>query len=345
MVLAAGYGKRLKPLTVNRPKHVLPLAGKPLIQMIVESLGHAGVQEVGVLVGYHGEKVQDALKPVTQPRITFIRQKQLLGTGAALKECRDYLAGEEFFCVVYGDVTISTDVIIALQKMVEDGVYDGVLAAVESEETGRFGVVETKDDRLVRIGEKEMKAGPVNAGIYILNKKVFEVLDRTGLSPRGEIELTDALNKYVLEGGVIGVKFFGKGWWFDIGNPSDYLKANTVYLAKFFDRVVCAEKNVSFGNDVVVSGPLYIGPNVSIGRDSVIEGPSMICSGSVVGDGSVVSNSVIMENCYVGKKSLVRRSVICEDSLFVEGLEVLSNGFPAFVCDPGFKSEKRLKVV
>ncbi|MCS7110423.1 MAG: sugar phosphate nucleotidyltransferase [Candidatus Caldarchaeum sp.] len=345
MVFAAGYGKRLRPLTLNRPKHVLPLAGRPLVRMVVEALGKAGFEEVGVLVGYQAEKVKSSLQDLSKPKISFITQSDLLGTGAALKECRDYLAGEEFFAVVYGDVTVSADVVQSLLNMLDEGRYDGVLAAVETKETGRYGVLDAKENRLVRVGEKENRQGPVNAGIYILHRKIFDLLDRVGLSPRGEIELTDALNKFVSEGGGIGVGFFGGGWWFDIGNPADYLNANTVYLSRLYGRSINFERWVNVGSGTMFKGPVFIGNNVSFGRNCVVEGPAMVCEGSVVDDGTVVRNSVVLENCYIGKHSNLKDAVICEESVFVEGIEIGSDRFPAYVSDPGFKAEKRLKVV
>ncbi|MDW8063879.1 MAG: sugar phosphate nucleotidyltransferase [Candidatus Caldarchaeum sp.] len=345
MVFAAGYGKRLRPLTLNRPKHVLPLAGKPLVRMVVDALAMAGFEEVGVVVGYQAEKVKNSFQDVAKPKIRFITQNNLLGTGAALMECRDYLAGEEFFAVVYGDVTVSADVVQSLLNMLEEGGYDGVLAAVETGETGRYGVLEAEGNRLVRVSEKENKQGPVNAGIYILHRKIFDVFDRVGLSPRGEIELTDALNKFVSEGGVIGVGFFGGGWWFDIGNPSDYLKANLVYLSRLYGRSIDFEGEVNVGSGTKFKGPVFIGNKVSFGRNCIVEGPAMICRETVVDDGTVLRNSVVLENCYVGKHSNIRDAVICEESVFLEGLEIVSDRFPAYVSDPGFRAEKRLKVL
>lgn len=345
VILAAGFGKRLRPLTLNRPKHVLPLAGKPLVRLTVEALGSAGVDEVGVLVGYMGEIVIDSLRDVKNPKISFIYQKEVLGTGAALKECRPFLEGEEVFYVVYGDVTVTSEILRELSEMMMHSRYDGALAAVESEDTSRFGVVEVKDGRLIRIGEKESRKGPVNAGIYIFKNDIFRALEETGFSPRGEIELTDAVNRYVAAGGVVGVKVFSGGWWFDIGNPSDYLRANMVLLQKLYDRRLYFAKNVQIGDGCVFKGPVYLGDNVSVGARCNIIGPTMVCERTVIDEDSVIMGSVILEKCYLGKKSKVSDSVICEESFFGDGVEVLSEKFPSFVSEPGFVAQKRLKVV
>lgn len=345
VVFAAGYGKRLRPLTLNRPKHVLPIAGKPLISWVVEALGEAGVNEVGVLVGYQGEYVKQALQNFKTIETVFITQQKILGTGAALLECREYLRDEDSFVVVYGDVTVNRDVLVSLRKFWEEGGFDGAMVAVSVDDASRFGVVNIRDNLLVRIGEKEKTTGAVNTGIYILGKKVFEALEETGVSPRGEIELTDALNKLVLRGARIGVKLMEKGWWYDVGNPADYLLANFAYLSKHFGQSVHISQHAELGNRAVFKGPAYVGERCVIGDDCVLIGPVMICGGTVVKAKSEISRSVVLENCFVGEKSVLRDSVVCEDGFFGSGVEVASNSFPAFVSEPGFRSEQRLKIV
>lgn len=345
VVFAAGYGKRLRPLTVNRPKHVLPIAGKPLVKIIVESLAEAGVSDVGVLIGYHGEFVRKSLTGVKQPRLDFIIQQQLLGTGAALKECRQYLEGEEFFFVVYGDVTVTADVLRKLRKEMEQERYDGMLAAVKTTETARFGIVETQNNKLIKIREKENKPGPVNAGIYILSREIFPILETIGFSPRGEIELTDAVNKYVEGGKVVGVEVFEGNWWFDVGNPSDYLNANRFFIQKIHGGKIVMEPCVTIGDGCVLKGAVFLGESVTFGKNCKIVGPTMIMAGSKIDTGSLVSESVVLENCYVGKNSYLKNSIICENNVFQQGVEVVSEGLPAFVSEPGALYKQRLKVV
>ncbi|MDW8359618.1 MAG: sugar phosphate nucleotidyltransferase [Candidatus Caldarchaeum sp.] len=344
VVLAAGFGKRLHPLTVNRPKHVLPLAGKPLVARIVDSVIEAGVDEVGVLVGYRSELIAEALKTFEQGRLKYIEQKEIAGTGAALRDCRQFLAGEKHFLVVYGDLTVDAHVLKQLLSYFVDGGFDGAVAAVMLEGSESYGVVEMREGLLVRVREKERLSGPVNAGIYVLDGSVFDALSEVKLSPRGEIELTDALNILASWGKRIGVKIFDRGWWFDVGRPTDYLAANQTYLRKFFNQHVVVEGSVSLGCGVSLKGPIYLGPGVTVERLCSIEGPTMVCGKTTIKEGTVVKGSVILENCLIGPRSRVVNSIVCENSVFSEGLEVLGEGSPAYVCEPGYEAAGRVKV-
>jgi len=343
VVFAAGYGKRLAPLTASRPKHVLPLAGKAIVRHVVEALFEAGVSEVGVTIGYMGEKVVKALSDLRN--ITYIHQKDIRGTGQALRECRSFLAGEEYFYVVYGDVTVSADILKGLRSFCEDGGFDGALVAVEKNELELYGSIINEHGKLVRIGEKTGEPGAVNAGIYFLRQSVHEVLGEVGLSPRGEIELTDALNLLAGRGHGVGVYTVGGDWWFDIGRPADFLKANIQYLHKLFGNKVVISGEVELGRDVVLKGPLYIGRGVRIGNGCVLEGPVMVCEGSVVAEGSIISSTVILEECHIGPQSRLRNAIVCEGSRLSAGVVVLSDGFPAYVVGPGSVVDYRLEVV
>ncbi|MEM4303316.1 MAG: sugar phosphate nucleotidyltransferase [Candidatus Caldarchaeum sp.] len=345
VILAAGYGKRLMPLTADRPKHVLPLAGKPLISHTVEALAKAGLAKIGILLGYRSEEIVNALKKFDDVKLEYIYQEKITGTGAALKECMGFLAGEDHFLVVYGDITLTPEVLTALLDFFKQSRLDGVLAAVEVDETKAYGVVETRDGLLNRIVEKGKLPGPVNAGIYILSGDVFEELDKTTPSVRGEIELTDALNSLVAKGARIGVIFLEKGWWFDIGRPADYLAANQAYIGKLLGKGVMVEQKAYFGDKVSLKGPLIIGQEVVIEDNCVVEGPTMICEGVKIAAGSVVKSSVILEDCYIGPGSKLHNSILCEKTVLEKGVEVVADGFPAYMSMPATTVRERLKVV
>ncbi|BAJ51350.1 bifunctional protein GlmU [Candidatus Caldarchaeum subterraneum] len=345
VVFAAGYGKRLRPLTINRPKHVLPVAGKPLIRWVVEALSTAGIDDVGVLVGYHGHDAVEALKNLHRPRLTFIEQKKLLGTGQALKECREFLEGEDVFLVVYGDVTVNDMVLRRLLGFWREGGFDSVLAAVELEESKRFGSIKLDGERLVKIEEKTGAGKIVNAGIYIFSKNIFKALEMVGFSERGEIELTDAVNQLAAQGHIVGVKVFDRSWWFDVGLPADYLRVNHVYLSNFLGEAISIDEGTVLGEDVELNGPVMVEEGCVIESGSVLEGPCYICQGSFIGRRSRVAGSVVLEKCFLGPGSHLVNSVLGEGSVFSEGVEVLSGGFPAYVSEPGFRAEKRLKIV
>jgi len=329
LILAAGEGTRMMPLTATKPKPLLPVAGRPMIEWSIEALKKAGVSEIHVLVGSNEEKLRAALKGVK-----FIKQEKREGTASAVG-CAEGHIKEPFICM-NGDLVVEESVFSGVAKAYEK--HGGnIITVTRARQPEHFGVIELdKSEKVASIEEKPQKpkSDYLNAGVYVFEPKIFEHIKKTKKSSRGEYEITDTLR----EAGAHG--FVYEGYWLDVGKPWDMLDANEFYLKKMKPVVkgqvhknAVLEGDVSVGEGTVVrSGAYIIGP-VVIGRDCVI-GPNCfiractaIGDGCHVGNGVEIKNSIIMNNSNVPHLSYVGDSIIGEGCNFGAGTNVANLRF------------------
>lgn len=332
VVFAAGLGKRLRPLTSFRPKHLLPLVDKPVLIRVLEALLGNGIREVGITVAYMDESIRRAVAKERLPMdITFIPQKELLGTAHALYACKDFLEGEDSFIVIYGDITITEDVVKELLSSFGECNCDGVMLAVMVRDASSFGMLKEKDGMLERVIEKPTERlldAYVNAGAYILPSESIEYFSRIKQSARGEYELTDVLNLLVEEGYRIQVLKMKGSLWFDIGRAWDLLDANAAfleYLSSKHDylpaegRFLRPGMRIETENGAKLFGPCFLGGNVKLGKGSSVLPYTVVLDGTSVGDGAVLGNSLILENVTIGEGSAILHSVVGEGAVLGAG--------------------------
>jgi bifunctional UDP-N-acetylglucosamine pyrophosphorylase/glucosamine-1-phosphate N-acetyltransferase len=219
VVLAAGVGTRLRPLTDSVPKVMLKLNGKPILEHVVEILAKKGLKEIVMVVSYKKEVVMQHFGDGKKfgLHIEYVAQKNHKGgTADAVRCAREKIKDNKFF-VVYGDNVFDDDVIDEMIKKSE--MYDGLVCGKEVKNPKLYGILEVKGDELVKIIEKPMDppSNLANTGLFVLPKKIFEAIDKTKLSARGEYELTDSIQILIKEGYSFGcVKI--RGFWSDIGS-------------------------------------------------------------------------------------------------------------------------------
>ncbi|MEM1677044.1 MAG: NDP-sugar synthase [Nitrososphaerota archaeon] len=314
MVFAAGLGKRLRPLTNTRPKHLLPVIGKPLLLWILESLILNGFREIGILVSYMKEKVIEEISKIDLGgEITWIDQRGERGTGDALKACREYLKNEDYFLVVYGDVLVNPSIIKDLVEFFRENVCDGVVEGVYVQDTIRFGRIEYKDMLLKKIEEKSIGGpGIVNSGLYVLPGISLDIVEEVKPSQRGEYELTDLLNIMVKRGMKILVHVSEKDWWMDIGTPLDYLKVNIKKFIEEYGFSILSKSDLDCG--CVLKAPVMISKNVRISGEVAL-GPNAFLMDDVIVEGNVVvENAVVLERCRIKGNSILKNVIVGEDS-------------------------------
>ena len=284
VIPAAGIGTRLRPHTLNKPKALLPVAGKPILAHIMDDLTEAGIDGFVLIVGYHGDEVRQWF---TRERpdldITFVEQTERLGLGHAIWTAREALGDDAFFCIL-GDTILKADYSSLLASS------NSMIAVREVEDPRRFGVVEMDGDSVKRFVEKPDNP-PSNlaiVGAYLFRDggALWRSLDKIvteDIRTRGEYQLTDALQMMVEEG--IPFNTVEVTDWYDCGKKETWLQTNRILL----------ERNGEMGNgegivnpcsiapDAVVTGST-IGPNVSVGPGTVIENCQI--SDSVIGSGS-----------------------------------------------------------
>ena len=334
VVLAAGKGERLQPFTYTKPKPLIPILNRPFISYILDNIIACGIEKIVLVVHYLKEKVMDYVEREygNKANITFVDQGEPLGTGHAVKVLENMLS--EPFLLIYGDVYVDREVLRKVLSQAED--YENVLVGVPVENPWDYGVLIVKGELLKGIVEKPEKgkepSNIINAGIYVLTTEIFSFLRRARISPRGEIELTDAVTELAKKGEV-KVIFIERSEWFELGRVWDILELNRIMLDKIRESKIegIVEENVSIRGKVVIGkntiirsgtyieGPVLIGENCSIGPNSYIRPYTVLGNHVKIGASCEIKASTIMDYTHIPHLSYVGDSVIGEHVNFGAG--------------------------
>ena len=352
--MAAGEGSRMLPLTSSRPKVMLPAGGKPFIEHLVQRASKAGVTEIILVVGYRSESIKDMLKEGDGlgTKIRYAFQKEQRGTGHALMAAAGMT--EDQFLVLNGDVL--TDVLSLSRMAVGEGL---AVAAKKVAHPSRYGVFEVEEGSLKSVTEKSRSppSDLANAGIYRLDKRVFDALREIPLSERGEYELTDLLNILVSRGE--DIRMIEIDEWIEIGRPWDILKANESLLDSG-DHAILGEVEpnaflhgrISVGSGTrirsgsYIQGPVSIGKNCDIGPNCFIRPYTSIGDNVRIGSAVEIKNSTIMESSNVAHLSYVGDSIIGSHCNFGAGTIVANlrhddGEIRSYIKDKKVNSERR----
>ena len=229
LILAAGLGTRLRPVTNRVPKPLLPIANKPTIQYSIEALRHAGIQEITVVTGHHAEVLEDALARLGP--IRFARQLEPKGLAHAVQCAREILADEPFVLLL-GD-TLHDLPLANVRRQFEDLQADCVSVVSPVDDPKRYGIAVVEGERIVHLEEKpaDPRSNLAMAGAYAFGPAVWDVLADLRPSARGELEITDAIHALVEAGRSVYAHHFD-GWWQDTGTLEGMLTANRYWLDK-----------------------------------------------------------------------------------------------------------------
>jgi NDP-sugar pyrophosphorylase family protein len=281
-ILAAGKSTRMYPLTLTRPKPLLMAAGKTLLEWNLDSLSGIA-DEVIIVVGYKKNMIKQFLgKRYRNIRLRYAEQKQQLGTGHAVSLLEPYM--KDRFILLMGDDIYSK------QDMMNCAKNRYSILTAKTKNPGNFGVVLEKNGLLTDFAEKPKKfvSNTISAAMYCLDKEIFSLIKKIKRSKRNEIELPDAIKLLAESHKIHCVK---SKQWLPVGYPSDLLKT---------DNILRRKRNI-FGKSSKTHGKII---NSNIGDNCAINGD--------------VSNSIIMDNSIIGKKSTVKNSIIGENS-YVSG--------------------------
>jgi glucose-1-phosphate thymidylyltransferase len=311
LVLAAGEGSRLRPFTFSRPKHLIPLLGKPMIRYAIDDLVSAGVRDIGVVVGYFGDLIREALGDGSSfgAKLTYIVQERRLGIAHAIHLAIERGFVDKPFVVYLGDNILSHGIEKHLKRFVESN-SDVYILLSRVKDPSRFGVAVVKDGKVVKLVEKpkEFVSDLAVVGVYFfrdpdLVEKAFKTLKP---SWRGEYEVTELIQWFVDNGYRVDYSIVS-GWWKDVGTYEGLLEALYLLLDDVVERVEGEVRGETVGRVVVESGavvegkvygPAYIGKNVYVGRNSVVEHFSSIEQGSKMLSGSL-TRSLVLDNALI----------------------------------------------
>ncbi len=224
VILAAGKGRRMMPLTLDRPKPLIETAGKSLLENNLDNLVGL-VSEVILVVGYKKEMIMEKFgKEYKGIGVIYVVQEEQLGTGHALLQAEEKVKGK--FLMLNGDDLYSREDMKAVSK------YDNCILVEKRKDVGGFGVVVVKDEMVVDIVEKpkEFVSDLVNTGMYCFGLEVFEVLKNLGKSERGEYEVTDAIKELAKQGKMHFEEV--KGYWIPVSEPHQIAEAERILESK-----------------------------------------------------------------------------------------------------------------
>jgi len=305
IVLAAGEGTRIRPLTYTKPKVMLSIANKPILEHLIVELRKAGIKDIILVVGYKDEVIRNHFKDGSDwdVNITYVSQKVQRGTADALKSSMHLIDNE--FIMLNGDNIVGYEDIKKIAKT--DSFAIGVK---EVENPQDFGVVNIKDGLVREIVEKPEKPASnlINAGVYKFKSEIVEYLEKTPMSKRGEYEITDTIQLAINDG--LEFKAVQIEEWIDIGYPWDLLKANEILVKKIKPEI---RGEVEEG--AVIRGDVFIDEGTVVRAGSYIMGPVVIGKNCVIGPNCFIRPyTSIGDNCHIGAFVEVKNSIIMSNT-------------------------------
>ena len=312
VILAAGEGQRLRPFTVTKPKVMLSIAGKPILQYVIESLAQNGIRNIVLVAGYRKEQVFDYLGSGEQfgVDITYINQERQLGTAHALAQAK--AATEKEFLVLPGDNLIDVDTIAQFVAIKPEAM---LVRRVDN--PVRYGVVTIEQGVVKDIIEKpkEAKGNIINTGIYAFTTEICNFIE-------ARLDIPDVLNNMIAQGYPINAKEMD-GTWLDVVYPWDILSLNDAVLRQIpaklggnIEAGVSLKGEVSVGKDTLIrsgsyiAGPVVIGDSCDIGPNVCILPTTSIGNNVVISSFSEIKNSVIGDDVDIGSGCIIQDSVI-----------------------------------
>lgn len=356
IILSAGEGSRMRPLTLTKPKTMLPVAGKPIIQYNIESLRDNGITDILLIVRYKEEIVRNYFGDGSDfgVNISYKTQKDFLGTANAISYGEDFI--DDSIIVLNGDIILDDEIIHEIIKKYNYLSPDTLMLLTEVEDPSAFGVVEIENGIIKNIVEKpkreEAPSNLVNAGIYIFNKDIFDKIRETEISERGEYEITDSVSLQIEDNKtVIGHKTSKD--WIDVGRPWELIEVNEELIGKLKTEIkgtveagavihgeVFLDEGSVIKAGVYIEGNVYIGKNCDIGPNSYIRGNTYFGDNVHVGNAVEIKNSIIMENTNVSHLSYVGDSVIGSNCNIAAGTNIANLRFDNATIKTKIKNQK-----
>jgi bifunctional UDP-N-acetylglucosamine pyrophosphorylase/glucosamine-1-phosphate N-acetyltransferase len=340
LILAAGRGANLGPLTMRRPTAMLPVCGEPILARQLRMLREVGLSEATIVVGHRAEALMGYFKDGAELGIAlgYARQERAVGVGDAVLAGREHFAPTSHFLLLYGDIIVAENLVADLLTSF-NSLRAPVASVALTASTRRYGNIYM--DSSMRIHKVLEKPGSkamgnyVLAGAYVLPGAFFRLLaDHDG-------DFLAALERLIADQGLYASIW--EGDWMDLDRPWDLLAANRMIM-ETWDRAVVAQSVVLEGtaqvrgparieagvrimSGAVVRGPCYIARNCYIGNNALVRGFSAIGEECVVGFGVEVKDSVLMRGTKIGRLSFIGDSVLCEQVDVGAGTMTVNNRF------------------
>jgi glucose-1-phosphate thymidylyltransferase len=327
VVLAAGEGNRLRPLTRNRPKPMLPAANRPILEYVCDALVNAGIDRLCLVVGYKRDRVQDHFGSTYRGvEVNYVIQQKQLGSGHALQQAASDVDGS--FVVVNGDRVIESGMVESVMEAYsEEG--SAAIGVLEHGDARRYGAVEMGGDRITALVEKPETQDYrlINAGVYVFDRSVFDVLATTERES-GTLPLTSAVADLIDDQRVRGVRT--DGLWVDATYPWDLLTVAREVLRHGLieepidetrDEVWVAD-SAYVDDSAALQGPVVVGPDCEIGVGAVVGPYVALGRNTTVGSNATLEGCVLDTDTRVGSGSVLIDCVTGQDVHFGPGAVV-----------------------
>lgn len=303
LILAGGYATRLRPLSCSKPKLLFPIVGVPLIDLMIEWLKPAGVDEVILAVNHLADQLRAQIGEQRNGcKISYSVEREPLGTGGPIRLAHKILGTSEDFIVVNGDIVSD----INLSRMVSSHQQEkaqATIALVQAAETSAYGRVNLgKASVIEEFSEKSKEAkgpGLVNAGVYVLSPKVIERIPLNGMASIERQVFPELIKGREMRGWL-----HGSGYWYDIGKIPDYLLVNRELL----DREWSSRIEERAGGQ----GPYHIGNRSLVDKHATLGPRSILCDRVTIRKGASVKDSIIFEDTVIGENSRVEGAIVGE---------------------------------
>jgi glucose-1-phosphate thymidylyltransferase len=334
LVLSGGKGTRLRPITYTSAKQLVPVANKPVLFRVIESIRDAGITDIGIVIGDTGSEIRQAVGDGRRWGVTisYIEQDQPLGLAHAVKVSRDFL-GDDEFVMFLGDNCIQGGITSLVQQFTSNG-YNTQIVLKEVSDPRQFGVAELDDDgRIQRLVEKppEPRSNLALVGIYMFDAHIWEAIEAIRPSFRGEYEITDAIQALIQRQYNV-YPYIHQGWWIDTGKKDDLLEANRLILEE-----VESSSHGYVDRDSHVMGRVLIEAGAEV-INSTIRGPAIIGEhtrivNSFVGPFTSIYHHCVLENSEIEHSIVLEHSRIIdlphrlEDSLIGRNVEIARSPF------------------
>ncbi len=318
VVMAGGEGSRLRPLTVTRPKPMVPIVGRPVMEHILNLLKTHGITDVVVTVQYMASAIEDYFGDGTQfgMNIAYSREEVPLGTAGSVKNAEELL--DEPFLVISGDALTDFNLTEIIKFHAERKAMATITLAHVPNPL-EFGVIITDDSGHIRqFLEKpswgEVFSDTINTGIYVLDPKIFSYFERDK-----PFDFSQELFPMMLKKGDPIYGFTSEGYWCDVGNLAEYMRANADVLqgkvnvelsGTDLGGGVWAEDGVDISPEAQLFGPIFLGHDCKVKSGVVIHGPSAIGHYTIIDDRAQVDRSVVWNNSYIGERTELRGALV-----------------------------------
>ncbi|MFC1861882.1 sugar phosphate nucleotidyltransferase [Chloroflexota bacterium] len=309
VILIGGEGTRLRPLTCNTPKALVPILNRPFLEHLLCYLEKHGIRDIILTMGYLPDAIQRSLGDGAQfgVHITYLVEESPLGTAGAVKNAESFLEGP--FTVLNGDILTEIDMTAMIRRHQEIKPKVSIALTPVDNPTA-YGVVETNNKGMVRRfvekpSRNKVTTNMINAGIYILEP---EVLSHIPASTPSMFEHHTFPELLQMDDPVLG--YPSEAYWIDIGTPEKYLKAHHDLLLKWGDRIVQNEGNSQIHPAALIEGPVLIGEGCTIAANVQIKGPAVLGPRCNIAEGAVVEGAVLWHDSQVGEETVLRNCIV-----------------------------------